>query len=357
VGALSVAGSLAGCARGDAGPGDEVVPMLPVHAAPPAQAERDWPDAPPECPPPSAPAPITAYPKAALAVLGEAAVDAAHTQVLVYGPRPSKCASPIADLEVPVSPQAVSSLAFDDDDRLYVLEYSGRIQIFASGASGLTPPEQVFEPKEMFAPTSHTWAQDLAFDTHGNLYVAIATEPDYEGTIGVAVYGPPAAGNVVPTRFVSGPSTGLVLPVAIDVDAQGNVYVGDYMATRVTVFGPDADGDVPPARVAAETYGLGSMAVGRDGRLFVAPEGIPDWSVRVFSPPEGPDQVQKPEAMIMGPHTGFSESEWPIAMAVAPDGELAVIGPNGGMEWRTGANGDAAPLARFGGWNAIAIAP
>ena len=166
------------------------------------------------------------------------------------------------------------------------------------------------------------------------------------------VYASDASGDATPTRFISGPSTGFQLPTELALDANDRLYVADYEASRVYVFPDGADGDVAPTRTVVSPIGVQAMTVAADGRLFIAPEGTPEWSVRVYAPFDG--SAQRLQGVIKGPATGLGA---PIAMATDIDGGVAVITSTGGLDYSRGASGDVRPRGTFGGWNAIAVAP
>ena len=72
----------------------------------------------------------------------------------------------------------------------------------------------------------------------------------YVTTLGnsVLVFPLNATGNVAPSRRISGPATGLSLPIGIGVDSHGSVYVANRTGSRITVYPLGADGDVAPMR-------------------------------------------------------------------------------------------------------------
>ncbi len=346
--------SISGCARGTGFLTDEIEPIAPPeHAAPPIEAASD------ASPPSGAEATpgLTSdgYPPGTIATLAFDAIDDAHTEILLYTAGATS-AAPGAKLEVPTPPGGIASLAFDADRRLYALDYSGRVQIFRSGAVGLEAPERVVAPGGLYPTGGVSGAEDLAIDRAGRIYVAVATQADHAGPNGVLVFDANASGDAPPARFVRGPHTGLALPIAVGLDDADHLFVGDYAESRVEVFASDADGDVAPMRTACATYGFGAMTVAPDGRVFVSPEGTPAWSVRIYEPFDGASQPLA--GVLQGPHTGLDETfAWPIKMGVDPEGGLVTISPTGGLIYAENAAGDAPPTSRFAGWNALAVAP
>jgi hypothetical protein len=63
----------------------------------------------------------------------------------------------------------------------------------------------------------------------------------------ITAYALPAQGNVAPTRTISGPATGLSGPLAIAVDAKGNIAVLNSNGF-VVVFPDGGNGNVPPLK-------------------------------------------------------------------------------------------------------------
>jgi sugar lactone lactonase YvrE len=108
------------------------------------------------------------------------------------------------------------------------------------------------------------------------------------GMIVAAVAGTALADNVsAPAiRAVKGLNTGLGDPIAVTRDGAGRSYVTDFSADSVSVFAPNATGDVAPVRIlkgATTTLdGPESMAVDDNGFLYVA--NVVTSSVLEFSP-------------------------------------------------------------------------
>ena len=95
------------------------------------------------------------------------------------------------------------------------------------------------------------------------------TLPD---TSTVAIFALDAAGDTPPVRTISGPSTGLALPLGIGIDLDGLIYVANRSGAAVTAFTRDASGDATPARTLTAT-GMRSpeiIAVDADNALYVA---------------------------------------------------------------------------------------
>src|SRR5262249_33499736 len=97
----------------------------------------------------------------------------------------------------------------------------------------------------------------LAFDAHGNLYVANSSP----GTVSVF-----APGSTTPTATL----TGLAGPQALAIDAAGNLYVANSTGTTVSKFAPG--GTTPSANLGGPA-GPRALAFDANGNLFVANAG------------------------------------------------------------------------------------
>lgn len=128
------------------------------------------------------------------------------------------------------------------DGEIYVGDLFGagtnKVAVFDADATGDVAPLRVISGNN----TGISWAQGLAFDAAGRLYVA-NREAD-----SVTVYAPGASGNVVPLRTIAGAATGLAAPVGIAVEADGTVHVSNLDAARITTFAPGATGNATPVR-------------------------------------------------------------------------------------------------------------
>jgi sugar lactone lactonase YvrE len=117
-------------------------------------------------------------------------------------------------------------------------------------------------------------------DVRGTLYVSNS------GNNSVTVYAPEAAGNVAPIRKLIGPATGLASPQGTAIDSHGALYVANRSRDRVTVYAPDADGNVLPARSIwgsrTRLRSPESIAVDRHGALYVTGQSM--GYILVFAP-------------------------------------------------------------------------
>jgi sugar lactone lactonase YvrE len=122
-----------------------------------------------------------------------------------------------------------------------------------------------------------------------------------------AVTGYPAgaSGNRAPVATIVGNNTGLGSPVAIDVDAAGNIYVANLFS--VTVYPPNPTGtlnEAPTATINVNNGGvtLYGMGVDASGKIYVA---YPGTIVVYAAHPVG--TVTTPIATITGSNTHLAE--------------------------------------------------
>ncbi len=122
--------------------------------------------------------------------------------------------------------------------------YSGKIQVFASGATGNVAPERVITNSNLFL--------GVAPDAEGNLYASLDV-PTTGGTSSIVEYPAGANGAASPARTISGPATELSIAGALRVDAAGKIYVPNQTISQTSTsyslytFAPAASGNVAPA--------------------------------------------------------------------------------------------------------------
>jgi hypothetical protein len=296
------------------------------------------------------------YPPGAIATQGSFDPnDATHTDILIFPPVPGMNAKPLATLHTNIAFTDIASLAFDIDRRLYVLDFHGRIFVFANGATGAAAPVRVINPDGILLETAVTFTHGLAIDRSGTIYIGVETDYDTPGPMEVHVFAPGVSGDVAPERVIGGPHTGVSMPYNLAIDDNQNLLVGNYGGATITVFPPGADGDMAPLRVAARPYGLQAFAIGTGDALWAAPEGTPDWRVQRFDESGNAGIL----AEISGDKTGFNDlATSPVSMGIDPSGNIVVGTPSGtGLVFATDANGDVAPIGSFVCGDEIAVAP
>jgi sugar lactone lactonase YvrE len=169
---------------------------------------------------------------------------------------------------------------------------------------------------------------DIAVAGDGSLYVLFREQ--------ILVYGPDADGEVPPVRTIAGKRTGIANPTGLAVDQRGRLYLsndGGRDANGVTIgsiyiFAPDADGDAAPidtiAGTATRISRPNGVAVADDGSVYVVNgEATEDdlGSIAIFASSAAWDTP--PLRTILGTSAFFVS---PRGLALDPADTLYVIG-------------------------------
>ncbi len=217
------------------------------------------------------------------------------------------------------------------------------ITVFAAGATGDAIPTAVIAGGDtrLDSPVAVT------LDAAGNIYVA-----NFDVTVpSITVYAPGASGNAVPTAVIAGSATGLCDPFALAVDAAGNLYVANHCANSITVYAPGANGDVAPAAaIVGDNTGLSSpsgLALDAAGRIYVTNQGDlfgENASVEIFSSRASGNAT--PLVRIAGGNTGLIA---PAGIALDAAGNMYVPNANASPAditiYAAAADGDVAPTS------------
>lgn len=202
--------------------------------------------------------------------------------VTVYAPDASGNSAPIRTIQGSntqlVGPR---SITVDADGRIYVGDLFGagsdKVAVFAPGADGNVAPERVITGDN----TMISWAQGLAVDSTGRLYVA------NRNTSTIAVFAPGSDGNITPLRLINGPATGLDEPMNIALTAGNILHVVNSGSSSITSYASGAAGDASPTRtISGANTGLAALsglAADSLGNLYVI-SSFGEISVSVFGP-------------------------------------------------------------------------
>ena len=171
----------------------------------------------------------------------------------------------------------------------------------------------------------------LAFDSQANLYVSDCCVR-YGGRI--LVYKAGASGNVAPIRQITGTPSGILINLAIAVDAEDYLYVAS--SEHILVFAPGAHGVATPVRDITGVNQVEGIALDTAGNLF-AVDRFKN-AVLEFAP--GADGSAAPIAVISGSNTHL---DFPEFINVSPTGDIYVTEESDVLEFAEGSNGNVPP--------------
>jgi sugar lactone lactonase YvrE len=228
-----------------------------------------------------------------------------------------------------------SGIAFDKSGKLYVANPGSKYRDYDSitiYAPGTNPNAVPIATIGSFGATDKTTLGGpvaLAVDATGEIFVA-----NSQGD-GIVIYAPDSNGNVPPMRMIAGSSTKLDSPVALAIDSSGDLYVlnatgGPHNRGSVTIYPPGGGGNVAPVRsisgtANADQTGLtnaGGLAVDGRNNIYVANDGsigVGFDSVTIY--PAGSNGNVAPTATISGPLTQLQQ---PSSVAVDSIGNIFV---------------------------------
>jgi hypothetical protein len=169
-----------------------------------------------------------------------------------------------------------ASLAVDEDDNLLVAGYDahGAARVDTLGTSKKIPSAVVIRSiaganTGLLAGAGTFGSNNLtiALDPLTNDLYVYNTTVDH-AKIQVSVFAPEANGNVKPVRVISGPATliggpGFAGTTKIGVSSDGRLFVAEPN-NRILVFAPGANGNVPPSQIIQDST-IGSAPVNQGG--------------------------------------------------------------------------------------------
>jgi hypothetical protein len=168
------------------------------------------------------------------------------------------------------------SLAFDRRDNLLVAGYDshGAARVDALATSrGISHPavlRSISGTNTGLLPGAGTFGSNnltIALDPETDELYVYNTTADH-AKIQVSVFAPQANGDIQPVRVIAGSSTTITGPGfpganKIGVSSDGRLFVAEPN-NRILVFAPGASGDVPPSQVIQDST-IGSQALGQGG--------------------------------------------------------------------------------------------
>jgi hypothetical protein len=167
--------------------------------------------------------------------------DSGSPHIRVFRPDAKGTAVPVRTIGGAKSGLASGGdVAFDRAGNVYLSAFSyesrpdARIVVFAAGASGDVAPKRVITSASM------AWPGQIHLDSSDNLYVAeyVGSTLEQPTAGSILVFAANASTNAVPRAVLSGPSTGLVGPWNLLLDANRQVTVGNWDNGTVTTYAP-----------------------------------------------------------------------------------------------------------------------
>jgi sugar lactone lactonase YvrE len=272
--------------------------------------------------------------------------------VTVYAPNADGDAPPIRTISGwNTSLRQPAGIAVADDGTIYVVNLSTYINDYGSvqGYAAETSANDRFSRTLIGRATGLASPQGLALDRADTLYVASGLLQR------ITVYPPRARGETVPLRTLEGSNTELVSATAVALDAAGDLYVADRVyASGLNAYGPDlgavriyrpgASANEAPVRTIIGGYtklnGPGGLAIDSKGKVYVPNRwGAGAGSVTIYGPEADGDV--RPLSMIAGPATGLQS---PVAVALGQRDTLYVLDAASVTVYAPGVRGNAAPV-------------
>jgi len=171
----------------------------------------------------------------------------------------------------------------------YGIAYSaGNLYVTNAAGDSITvyPASAVGSPSPIMTISGPSTQLDdpvaIALDAAGNIYVANQGSPAGNPD-SITIYPAGSNGNVAPTATITGPNTGLDFPSALTIDSHGNIYVANAGSSvealdSITVYSAGSSGNSTPANVisgsSTELASPGGVAVDSNGNIYATSLGV-----------------------------------------------------------------------------------
>jgi Beta-propeller repeat len=197
------------------------------------------------------------------AALGSGPTGRVYTGIAVYAPAANGKLAPIKSIVGPATEISNNpeQIATDSAGNLYVASGAtatgpGSIVVFNSSATGNVPPTSTLAGSN----TTIGYAQGVAVDSAGNIYVASAAQIPQsieDGAPSILKFSAGSTGNVAPIQTISGSATTMENNIGnLRVDSAGNIYVTS--GSTILRFAPGATGNVAPAATVSSSSFTGA---------------------------------------------------------------------------------------------------
>jgi sugar lactone lactonase YvrE len=217
----------------------------------------------------------------------------------------------------------VGDVALDASGRIYTTNGKNSINVYKAGSISSAPPIA-----SLPNPGVNLYPGGFAVDAGGKIYLT-STEMHHGGSSNkVVVY--PAAVNgadTTPVATITSDSIQTYFLTGIAVGPDGKIYVALGLGSRIEVFPPASNGNVKTiATITSTATGITEphgIAVGADGKIYIVNKEVTPHScgsLLVFARDSYGDVP--PIATIVGPHTGLQN---PNGVAVDRTGNVYVI--------------------------------
>jgi sugar lactone lactonase YvrE len=278
--------------------------------------------------------------------------------------------APAVTIESPTKVSSPSSVAIGPDGKIYVANGGGQdnppdgsnaITVYPPGSDANVAEIATISGSGSDDKTGISFAEAIAVDAHGKIYLADSGGKNM--TARVAIFSANSDGNVAPIAAIAGDKTGLAEPTGLALDSAGALYVlndtgGDDNRGSITVYPPDANGNVTPkATIADGVHDKQTqlntpkgLALDSAGNIYVTNASGID-AITVYA--AGKFGNVAPMKIISGSHTGLSQ---PHGIGVDSEGKIYVS--NDGSDhkgadtvtvYAAGSSGDAKPIATING--------